>query len=160
MAPELDVDELTASFFERLELAVGTCLSNLQTGAALEEFEDILERGDEDEQMAWFRRQAPTYLGTAMQARDVLVDDLAHQARDEVLSEVVWPTCPHRDPVAQALWWRGVRPDGEERGALSLPELEEFERRETAALRETVLERVRWLVEDVCRRTGCPGRHG
>lgn len=130
----LDAAAFSDQARDEIESIVGHCLSLLQTDAALDEFNRLIDEAAEghDEVSAWMARQADDYLLATRQIAGVFVDELAARAVDGVLTVPPWPVAPVRGRVAEVLWWRGVRVDADEFSQL-VDEVWARARREPAA---------------------------
>lgn len=110
LAPDLDVAKFCEWAVGRQELWVGTCLSCCQTDAATAEFERAVVHGPPEAGKKWLERYAPSYRDTVWDVQEMIVNDLVDGAEDGILREPALSWCPHRDEMAMALWYRGVRP--------------------------------------------------
>ena len=102
---------------------VGTCLSELLTDEALQEFDSLSDRPEGTPQaMELLHDAVPSHLSLIGDVQTTLVDELVHTAKDGVIPTLdSWPVAlPDLDTRAGVvLWCRGYRPSDTELRAAS-----------------------------------------
>lgn len=67
--PQEDKDKMKAHIYETLEMRVGMTLASNMTEAQLDEFEDLMNKDDEEGALKWLESNFPNY-------RDVVASEL------------------------------------------------------------------------------------
>lgn len=67
--PQEDKDKMKAHIYETLEMRVGMTLASNMTEAQLDEFEDLMNKNDEEGALKWLESNFPNY-------RDVVASEL------------------------------------------------------------------------------------
>lgn len=86
--PQEEKDKMKAHIYETLEMRVGMTLASNMTEAQLDEFEDLMNKNDEEGALRWLETNFPNY-------RQVVADEL------EKLKKEVSEAAPHIIAEAQ-----------------------------------------------------------
>ena len=85
--PPEDQKSLLAAIYEHLELTVGQRLAERMSDAELQEYEAILDSGDEEQASAWLQQHAPDSSEIVRELHNAQIEELRRR-RNEILEAV------------------------------------------------------------------------
>lgn len=78
--PAEEADVVLSHVYETLELRVGAALARRMTNAQLDEFETLIDAGDEEGALKWLEANFPDYRDSVVEQLEIVTAELASAA--------------------------------------------------------------------------------